>query len=94
VTYQNIAKACRLIAIDNGGIHRDRSVEKQARQYRSWIARREDPTLAEIDGWLGGLSDTDLATACCGETSEAEAVLVTAPAFTDDLLNAYFEEVC
>ena len=93
--YPHIEKACLLIAIDNGGINRNRAVKQQRRDYAKWISRQDGP-LHEIDAWLGALSDEDLETACIGGQDEPETIAVksTAPPFTDDLLNSYFDEVC
>jgi len=91
-----IAKACFLIAIDNGGIHRDRSAQKQSSDFAKWIAKQDYPNLSEINAFLAALSDDDLDLFCCGGTGDpdVEVIRSTAPAFTDDLLNAYFDEVC
>jgi len=96
VRYLNIARACRLIALDNGGINRDRSIEKQFKQFTRWLKRQpeSDDILFAIDEWLDGLSRDDLETVCCGEHTEGQAILASAPPFTDDLLNRYFDEVC
>lgn len=92
--HSNIANACLLIALDNGGINRGRGDRKWRSDYTKWIAKQEAPTLVQMDAWFGGLSPDDLDTVCSGEVSEADAILVTSPAFTSDLLNAYFDEVC
>lgn len=91
--YPNIAAACLLIALDNGGINRARSVDKWAGDFNRFIGSR-DGLLPETDAWLKGLSEDDFETACCGEHSEMEAILATAPPFTGDLLNDYFDQVC
>lgn len=88
--YPAIAKACFLIALDNGGIRRDRSVLKWAGEFSRWLERRAEP-LAEINRWLGDLTDEQLDTVCTGEATEADAALAAAPAFTQSLLNKYFD---
>lgn len=91
--YPHIAKACLLIARDNGGINRNRSVV-QALDFAEFIGGHHAP-LEAIDAWLGTLSDEQLETVCCGEASEGAAILATgAPAGTNELLNDYFEMVC
>lgn len=94
--YSGIARACFLIAIDNGGINRGRSEAMQKRDMGRWLAKQPSDTLPEIDAWLSALSDDDLDTFCCGgeDEPETEAVRATAPPFTDQLLNDYFDEVC
>ncbi|WP_457797666.1 hypothetical protein [Methylocystis sp. S23] len=64
------------------------------REFDAWLIRQPNELLAEIDHWLAGLSDADLDTVCCGEESEIAALMESAPPFTDDLLNDYFDKVC
>ena len=94
--YQGIARACLLIALDNGGINRSRSVDKWRRDYTRWIERQDGPWLESIDAWLLGLSTTDLDLACNGGSGEpdVEAVRSKAPPFTEDILDGYFDMVC
>lgn len=94
VPYPGIARAALLIALDNGGINRDRSERQQARDLARWLKKQPPEILPPIDAWLGALSEDDLETACCGEVTEADAVLASAPPFTSDLLNRYFEDIC
>lgn len=96
----NIEKAAELIARDNGGINRHRPVEDHKRELREYLAKGESDGpwyfahLADVDAWIGGLSDVQLETVCCGEQSEQQAALRGSPPGTDELLNAIFEEVC
>lgn len=97
--FPNIAKACLLIALDNGGINRGRSVDEHAQDFDRWMEDRAQfqfPNAGEIDNWLGSLGDDDLNHVCCGGQGEPEqdAAMVGAPPFADLLLTAYFEEVC
>lgn len=93
--YPGIRRACFLIALDNGGINRDRSEAQWDREFARWIGRRDDKNaLAPIDAWLASLTDEALDTVCCGEHSEVAAAMRKAPPFTDDLLNNFFDEVC
>lgn len=94
--FPNIEKACLAVALDNGGINRFRSVDKQRREYAKWLAQQDYPNLAEIDQWLGTLSKDDLETVCVGGQDEPGTIAIraSAPAFLDDLLNSYFDEVC
>lgn len=99
IMFPNIAKACQIIALDNGGINRTRPAEDQQQEYVRWMEDRAQfqfPNADEIDAWLGTLSDEQMNDACCGGQGEPaqEAVMSEAPAFTDELLTAYFEEVC
>lgn len=96
VEYPGIARAALLIALDNGGINRDRSVARQRADFERWIARQPDGPLPAIDAWLAALSDHDLEEFCYGGEGEPEheALALKAPPFTDDLLNTYFDEVC
>lgn len=96
VEYPGIARACLLIALDNGGINRYRSVETQKRDMERWLAKLPADILPPIDAWLAALSDEDLDTFCCGgeDESETKVIRATAPPFTDQLLNDYFAEVC
>lgn len=92
--YPGIRRAALEIALDNGGINRFRSEKKQGRELDRFLAKQPDEILPAIDAWLAGLSDDDLLTACCGEQTEMEALLSSAPPFTDKLLDDYFDEVC
>lgn len=94
--FLGIEKACLLVALDNGGINRTRSAAKQSRDFKAWIAKQDYPNLSEIDAWLASLTDGQLEIFCCGGTGEPEvdAFRATAPSFADDLLTAYFDEVC
>lgn len=96
VEYPGIARACLLIALDNGGINRERPVARQRRDMERWIAKQPQEILPAIDAWLAALSDEDLDAFCCGgeDEPETEAIRATAPPFTDQLLNDYFDEVC
>lgn len=94
--YPGIYRAARLIALDNGGINRNRSEERQKADYGRWIERQPDEPLPAIDAWLAALSEADLEAVCCGGEGEPERDLAMegAPPFLDDILNRYFEEVC
>lgn len=94
--FPGIKRACLEIALDNGGINRGRSQKQQAREMRRWLERQPQEILPVIDVWFSSLSDEDLSTACCGgqDEPETQALLATAPPFTDQLLNDYFDEVC
>lgn len=91
----NIRRACLLISRSNGGINRDRSEARVLREMQHFLdlcAYRDE--LPAIDTWLGTLTPEQFETVCDGEMSEADAILVTAPVFTNTLLNDYFEDVC
>jgi hypothetical protein len=92
--FPGIARAALEIALDNGGINRFRPQEQQRRELSKFLERQPQEILPPIDAWLTSLSDEDLSTACCGEHSEMEAILASAPPFTDQLLNDYFDEAC
>ncbi|WAC26376.1 hypothetical protein [Ancylobacter sp. SL191] len=92
--FPGFARATLLIALDNGGINRGRSEAQMKRELRDWMAKQPAEILPPIDAWLSGLHPRDLETVCCGEASEAAALLATAPPFTDQMLNSYFDEVC
>lgn len=92
--FPGFARAALLIALDNGGINRTRPEAQMKRELREWMARQPAEILPSIDAWLAGLSKDDLETVCCGEASEADALLATAPPFTGQMLDNYFDEVC
>ena len=96
LSYPGIARAAFEIAIDNGGINRNRSERQQEKEFQRWIAKQPPDILPPIDAWLASLSDDDLQTFCSGgqDEPETEAIRKHAPPFTDSLLNAYFDEVC
>lgn len=91
----NIRRACLLISRSNGGINRNRTQEQVLREMQKFLdlsPYRDE--LPGIDAWLGTLSPEDFETVCDGEMSEQDAILMTAPPFTNTLLNDYFEDVC
>lgn len=92
--FPGFARAALLIALDNGGINRTRPETQMKREMREWMAKQPAEILVPIDAWLTSLSGTDIDTVCCGEASEAAALLASAPPLTDQMLNAYFDEVC
>lgn len=93
--YEGLARACFFIALDNGGINRDRSAEDWARDYTAFAEANEDgvPIMA-INDWLKTIDPPDLETLCTGEGSLADAIAEAGPKGVSDLLNRYFEEVC
>lgn len=94
-TMQNIRKACLLISYSNGGVNRDRSEARVLREMQDFIESRPyNSELKAISRWLGTLTEDQLETVCDGEQSEAADITKNAPAFTETLLNDYFEDVC
>jgi len=94
IEWPGIECAMFLIALDNGGVNRDRPEQQVRREIRQWLAKQPADLLPAVDKWLASLSDDDLETVCAGEHTDAQALLASAPPFTDQLLNAYFDEVC
>lgn len=92
--FPGIWRAAREIAYCNGGINRYRSEKRVEHEFDRWIGGQPRETLATIDVWLSNLPAADLETICDGEETEAAAILRSAPPFTSDLLNRYFDEVC
>lgn len=94
--YAALHKAFLVIALDNGGIHRDRSVERQAKEATVFLSKRDSAFLAPIEQWLASLTDDEIETVCAGGRDEPETIelMAKAPPFADDLLNDYFDEVC
>jgi len=92
--YPNIHRAALAIAIDNGGLNRWRSEKQIHKEIAAWLAKQPDDLLKPIDEWLGRLSQEQFEMACSGAEDDAVALLSTAPPFTDELLNRYFDEVC
>lgn len=96
LAFPGIARACFTIAIDNGGINRDRGAHRWAQEYSAFIDGRMAAAeeLPGIDAWLLGLSAEELDTVCAGEASEADAILSGGPAAARDILDDYFDQVC
>lgn len=92
--YPGIYRAALEIALDNGGINRDRPVGQHKAEFERWLAHQPSDLLPAIDKWLSGLSDEKLSTVCAGEHTEMLEAIADAPPFTDSLLNSYFDEVC
>jgi hypothetical protein len=92
--YPGIARAALEIALDNGGISRGRSEKQMMRELSRFLAKQPAEMLPPINDWLAGLSDDEMQTVCAGEEIEMESATVSAPPFTNDLLNDYFEQVC
>ena len=93
--YPGIRRACMLITVDNGGLHRGRSERKVLSDMERFLAQRAyGDEFGAIDRWLAALDDEALQIVCCGEEREMEAAIERAPPFTSALLNDYFEQVC
>jgi hypothetical protein len=94
--FPGIAKAVRLIALDNGGINRFRTTDLQEAEFEAWLAKQPNDPLPAIDAWLLSLTDDELETVCigCSDEADTKALIAQAPPFTDDLLARYFDEVC
>ena len=92
--FPGIERALLLIALDNGGVNRDRPATQVRREIGDWLTKQPADLLPEIDRWLAALNDGDLDTACAGEEDDCDALLSSAPPFTGDLLSRYFNEVC
>ena len=91
--YPGIRRAGLLMSRDSGGINRHRPESQVLAEMDEFLERR-DEDLAPISDWLLALPDEDLETVVAGEHEEQQALLAGAPTFTDDVLEAYFEEVC
>lgn len=96
IRYPGIARAALEIALDNGGINRFRSEKQQRREMAEFLERQPQEILPAIDAWLSGLSDAELQEFCSGGEGEPERerIAASAPPFTGQLLNDYFDEVC
>lgn len=93
--YPGIRRAAQLIALDNGGINRDRPAGQQDRDFTRWIERQPQEPLGDIDKWLAGLTEDEMGLVCCaGCEPESASLMAAAPPFLDELLTRYFEEVC
>lgn len=89
---ENIRRACLLISRSNGGINRYRPEAKVLRELQQFIdSRPYHDELRPIDHWLGTLTASDLETVCDGDQDEAETITKAAPAFTETLLNEWFD---
>lgn len=95
-SYPGLRRASLEIALDNGGIHRGRSVEAQEAEFERWLLRHPSDVLDPVDAWLASLSEDDIRVVCTAGEGEPEqtALLEVAPPFTDYLLTDYFDEVC
>lgn len=91
--YPGISRATLLIATDNGGINRDRSVKQQRKDLCRWLAGQPTEMIEPIEAWLSKLSDDEMAIVCC-DPDEGGDLMKLAPPFTDDFLDRYFHEVC
>lgn len=96
MTWPNIERAHLEIAYDNGGIHRERSEGRAARELRRYLSSLpyDRDQLAAIDAWLGSLTHEQLVTVCAGDQSDALSILERAPPFTDAVLTGIFDHVC
>lgn len=95
MSFPGIRRAAQLIALDNGGINRERSAQQQDRDFNRWIETQPLMMLGDIDKWLSDLTDDEMDLVCCASGEpESAALMASAPPFTDDLLIRYFEEVC
>ena len=92
--FPGITRAALEIAYSNGGITCIRTQQRMLGELSRWLDRQPPEILPDIDAWLFALSDEDLQTVCDGEQSDAAAILLLAPPFTDKLICDYFDEVC
>lgn len=103
--YPGIASAALLMALDNGGINRDRSQQNLWDTLATFLVLcLQDPPhqgvrvmvagqLKAIDDWLLTLSAEDLDTICAGEQSEAAEITARGPEGVSDFLNMIFDNV-
>ena len=95
MAYPGITRACKETAYDNGGINAARSEAQMLREMNKWLEQVSgDYDLGAIDAWFSGLSDDDLDAVCCGEETEQQRILESAPPFTWKFMCQYFDEVC
>jgi hypothetical protein len=95
VDFPGIRRAALCIALDNGGINRERSEQQMLEELYTWLELQPVEDLFRFDPWLKDLSDEALETVCCDSQSDAGVELMKgAPAGLDDFLNAYFDQVC
>ena len=92
--FPGIAKAALLIAYDNGGINRHRTEREARDDLEKFLASQPNEILPAIDAWLLSLPADSLELVCAGDQNEADKIMISAPLFTDKLLNDYFEQVC
>ncbi|SMC41167.1 hypothetical protein SAMN06297251_10288 [Fulvimarina manganoxydans] len=94
--FPGLYRAYLLIALDNGGINRCRSVEDQRRDFDRWADKQPLQTLSSSDAWLSSLSQERLELVASGGQDEPDTIAAKegAPDDLDDLLNSYFDEVC
>jgi hypothetical protein len=92
--FAGIERAAILIALDNGGINRFRPEAKVRKEFAHWIETQPQEMLPPIDAWLASLTDEQLELVCCDTENGGHELLLSAPPFTDDLLNTYFDEAC
>lgn len=96
--YPGIYKAALEIAGDNGGINRGRSEAQHRLDFDAFMSAGQLPAgaLKAIDAWLSALTDDEMHVVCAGEEAEMLAFIRDrqAPAFTLELLDEIFGEVC
>lgn len=92
--YPKILNAFQLIALDNGGINRNRPVEQQEEESIKFLSEYEQDSLDAIEAWLAALTDEQLDTFCNGEHTEMDAIAQLGPENCTDLFDEYFDEVC
>ncbi len=91
--YPSFAKACFAVTIDNGGINRTRSAKAWRGDYRKWAVAQQD--LTEINAWCATLTNEQITEWAIGGDDEPEKkrLQASAPAFADQMLDKYFDEV-
>lgn len=91
--YPKIKQAFLAIAYDNGGIYRERSQEKMLEEANDWLSKLTGHNLDHIEQWLGTKDDGEIEMICTDSEAYAETHGAIDPQ-VDNLLNAYFDEVC
>lgn len=79
--YPKIKEAMTEVALDNGMVNREETIESLYEKMTSVIAAdgitKED--LDKLEVWLSGLNDVDLEIVCCGEYKEAQKITESCP---------------
>ncbi len=92
-TYPGIAKACLMVALDNGGINRERPIGMWAGEFSHWLEHFHPiAPLEPIEKWYAQLTDEQVEVVCTDTEDPSFAALHReAPVGALDLLSNYFD---
>ena len=89
--FPTIRRAALIVALSAGTISSRDSAEAHYRDVTDFLIGRDQDALRPVERWLASLPEEDLQTICDGDREGQLRLLLGAPSYVDDLLEALFE---